>query len=305
MALGRSPPQAGTPGGLWVLGTRHAHLPDPTPAAQVGWAQPHGRGWGGRRCLPSRRHSGAVLAPHLLPQSVQGVHEVLLYLYPHSRLHSGRDIGSRTRRRQLTVPELSLRPTPSLPGELGPSHGIDSLRKCADFCPFAKKGNRGAEGGSGFDGRPDRKAGRGLPADRASSPCCHIMWLFCPIPSIFADQGGPGLRGGGVEVTCPGVGAGRTQAVGWLPWSPAGYRALRGQLCRLPPGGSRPSCLVQALMPDWRLQLGQLACLYCFTRLVAQQTTMALRGQKVCERKVGLCAPSSWPGLPPDSAESG
>ena len=93
--------------------------------------------------------------------------------------------------------------------------------------------------------------------------------------------------------------------MGWLPWSPAGYRALRGQLCRLPPGGSRPSCLVQALMPDWRLQLGQLACLYCFTRLVAQQTTMALRGQKVCERKVGLCASSSWPGLPPDSAESG
>ena len=48
-------------------------------------------------------------------------------------------------------------------------------------------------------------------------------------------------------------------------------------------------------MPDWRLQLGQLACLNCFTRFVAQQTTMALCGQKVCERKVGLMHPA--PGL--------
>ena len=104
-------------------------------------------------------------------------------------------------------------------------------------------------------------------------------------------------------MTRPGVGAGRTQAVAWLPWSPAGCRVLRGQLCRLSPGGSRPSRLVQALMPDRRLQLGQLAGLYCFTPLVGQQTTMALRGQKVCERKVGLGTPSSWPSLPPDSQD--
>ena len=238
VALGGSPPQAGTPDGLWALGTRHVHLPAPTPAAQVGWAQPHGRGWGGRRCLSP--FPQALPAPHLLPQSVQGVHEVLLYLYPHSRLHSGRDMGSRTRRRQLTVPEPGLHPTPSLPGELGPSHGIDSLRKCADFCPFAKRGNRGAEGGSGFNGRPDRKAGRGLPADGASSPCCHIMWLFCPISSIFADQGGLGLRGGGVEVTCPGVGAGRTQAWAGCPGAQLGAGHSEDSCAGCPRGAPGP-----------------------------------------------------------------
>ena len=169
------------------------------------------------------------------------------------------------------------------------------MRKCADFCLLAKGGNRGAEGGSGFRGSPDRKAGRGLPADGASAPCCHIVWPFCPIPSIFADEGGPGL---GAEVACPGVGAGRTQAVGWLPWSPAGCRALRGELRRLPRGlQALPSGPEAPTWPAGRPLLPHLS--------VAQQTTRAWRGQKVCEREVGLRTPSSWPGLSPDSAESG
>lgn len=61
-------------------------------------------------------------------------------------------------------------------------------------------------------------------------------------------------------MTCPGVGAGRTQAVGWLPGAQLGAGHSEDS-CAGCPLGSRPSRLVQ------RLRLGQLAGLYCFTPL--------------------------------------
>ena len=147
MALGRSPPQAGAAGGgdpRRPVGPGDPELhasPTPTPAAQVGWAQPHGRGWGNAAvCPPSRRHSGAAPAPHLLLQSIQGIHGVLLYLYPYSRLHSVRDMRSPTRRRQLRVPEPGLCPTPSQPGGLGLSHGNRQLEEVCRFLSVSKGG---------------------------------------------------------------------------------------------------------------------------------------------------------------------
>lgn len=128
---------------------------------------------------------------------------------------------------------------------------------------------------------------------------CGFPAQFLPfLQTREARDWGAGGRGDSPRCWCwedPGCGLAALE--------PSWCRVLRGQLCRLSPGGSRPSRLVQALMPDRRLQLGQLAGLYCFTPLVGQQTTMALRGQKVCERKVGLGTPSSWPSLPSDSQD--
>ena len=122
-------------------------------------------------------------------------------------------MGSRKRRRQLTVPEPGLRRTPSLPGVLGPSHAIHSLRKCADFCPFAKGETEALreEVASAGD-----QTGRQGEASQLTEPLLPVATL-CGFPAQFlpflqtreARDWGAGGRGDSPRCWCwedPGCG---------------------------------------------------------------------------------------------------
>ena len=98
----------------------HAHLPAPTPAAQVGWVQPLGQVGTSLSVLPTAGTQGPPLPPLPSPQSFRGVHGVLIYRCPHARLSSMPGLRSQPWMRQL-LPGAQSAPD-ALLGELGSSH---------------------------------------------------------------------------------------------------------------------------------------------------------------------------------------
>lgn len=158
-----------------------------------GWVGPApGSGGTSLSVLPTAGTQGSPFPPPPSPQSFLGVHGGTRLPVPayQAQLRARRETPAADEPATSWSPVCARRPAGRARSL---SLNTDSLRKCADFCPFAKWGNQGTEGGrSTFPRRPDRKPWSEVchagPADRASAPCCRTVWLFCPIPSIFTER---------------------------------------------------------------------------------------------------------------------
>lgn len=163
MALGRSPPQAGAAGegslsrpvGSGDAGGALVGQPRPL-LPKLGGSSPWVR-WDIAVCPPNHKHSGVALSPTSFPPELSGSHGGTRLPMPacQAQLRARHEIPGVDEPATSWSPVCARRPA----GRARIlSLNTHSLRKCADFCPFAKWGNQGTEGGrSAFPRRPDRK----------------------------------------------------------------------------------------------------------------------------------------------------
>ena len=132
-----------------------------------GWVGPAPRSGGDIAvCPPNRRHSGATPSPTSFPPKLSGSPRGTHLPVPacQAQLHARPEIPAVDEAATSWSPVCARRPA----GRARIlSLNTDSLRKCADFCPFAKWGNQGAERGKWLPQEARQEAvARGLPPPR-------------------------------------------------------------------------------------------------------------------------------------------